>query len=191
MAHAAAKALLIFLGSAGLFTLVFFGFWYGCRKAPPVAKCKGCLRNIGLGCQLYADENDERFPPDFKTLIPKYIDNPAVLSCPDAPSSWQDFEAGGTVTEASSSYALESGLGMDMPGGFILSYDKSLENHKGRGRNVVFVDGHVEWRHASREDEFPKQLAAQRRAVEEWRASGKPIEALEEIYRRIFEEVMK
>jgi len=139
---------------------------------------------------MYADDYDEEFPPSFKELYPDYVDWAAVFWCPGVPKgsvSWQDFRGGGPITERSSSYTYESGLRADMPSDFILAYDKSLDNHKGAGRNVAFIDAHVERWPASREAELREKLAAQREAIDAWRKSGKPVESLEEIYAKVLE----
>lgn len=128
------------------------------------ASCKSCLRNIGLGCHLYADEHDGAFPDSLEQLVPEFIDNPQVFSCPESPSSWEDFNSG-NVTEASSSYRLVSGLRADMPGSFILVYEKTSKNHEGDGRNVCFLDGHVEWWPAGRDGEFTARYIKQRKAA--------------------------
>ena len=132
----------------------------GCRRRP---KCKSSLRNIGLGCQLYADENDGAFPDSLMQLVPKYIDNPKIFSCPSSPSNWEDFNSG-NVTEYSSSYRLIPGMRADMPSTFILAYDKA-QNHGGVGGNAVFVDGHVEW---LRSGEFAARIEKQRKEVREF-----------------------
>jgi len=120
--------------------------------------CRGNLRMIALACHMYAEDCDECFPERLELLHPGYVDNPRVFSCPSAPSSYGDFVKG-TVTEKSSSYVLVSGLNAKLPPDTILAYDKSVENHKRKGRHVAFADAHVEW---MREKEFQKRLKKQR-----------------------------
>lgn len=127
--------------------------------------CKSSLRQIGLGCVMYAEDHGGKFPPDLRTLVPDYIDNPRVFSCPSNPSEWRDFLPGGWVTEASSSYVYLPGRTAEMSGDTILAYDRQ-ENHSHAGRNVLFVDAHVEWWSAEREAEFGEKLRKQQLKIE-------------------------
>ncbi len=155
-------------GVAGFLGLVVGGILLGLmlpavsrvRESARRATCKSNLRQIGLGGHMWADDNNEKFPPDFRSLMPNYIDNPKVFSCPSSPSSYQDFVAG-TVTEASSSYAYLPGREAYLPGDFVLAYDKNVDNHGGAGFNVLFCDAHVEWRRATSLEEFNRLLDAQ------------------------------
>ena len=70
------------------------------------------------------------------------------------------------MSEETCSYGWVPGLGTDSPPDHIVAYDKSVEHHKD-GRNVLCVDGHVEW---MKEEEFQKRLAEQRDKMREMRA---------------------
>ena len=59
-----------------------------------------------------------------------------------------------------------SGLNADSPPDAVLLYDRK-ENHNGEGRNVLFVDGHVEW---MSEEEFRKKGTEKRGRVHFYRA---------------------
>jgi prepilin-type processing-associated H-X9-DG protein len=128
------------------------------------AHCENNLRQIGLACHMYADDYDEKFPPDFKSLVPDYVESPEIFSCPSGPSSWQDF-ADGTATAESSSYEYLKGRDPLMPADFVLAYDRNLDHHK-EGFNVLFCDAHVEWWHQSRLKEFNELIKAQEAAAE-------------------------
>ena len=149
--------------------------------------CKSNLRQIGLACHMYADDHDGNFPPGFQVLVPMYVDNPKVFSCPQGPSSWRDFNIGAAVRE-SSSYDYLPGRSPLLPGEFFLAVERNL-NHGGMGFNVLFCDAHVEWRNAAGLEQFNKLLEAQNRCVERINADpGARAEAMEE-YRRLAREI--
>ncbi len=133
------------------------------------AGCRNNLRQIALACEIYAQDNDECFPERLEQLYPEYIDNTKVYSCRSAPSSHEDFE-GGKVTKESSSYLLVPGLLTTTREDTILLYEKSANNHQGDGRNVAFVDAHVEW---MREAKFQAALKKQWAELAKLKAAGK------------------
>jgi hypothetical protein len=128
------------------------------------AVCKSNLRQIALACQIYADDNDDRFPDDLSQLGPEYLKsvkaNPKVFLCPSA------------ADRKTSSYTLVPGLHADMPGSFILAYEP-LEDHRGQGRNVAYVDTRVVWTLAGKPGEFEAELAKQREAARNWKPPEK------------------
>ncbi len=139
------------------------------RESARRATCKSNLRQLGLAIHMWADDNDEKFPPtaNLKLLVPNYIDNPKVFKCPSGHASYMDFVKG-KVTARSSSYVYLPGRAATTPGWVIIAYGK-LENHK-VGRNVLYADAHVEWRRAGRR--FDRELAAQNKAFAHWRKNG-------------------
>ncbi len=145
------------------------------RESARRATCKCNLRQIGLACHMYADDGDQCFPPSFKDLFPDYIDNARIFACPSGSATWRDYKTG-EVTGKSSDYAYVPGLRADMPGEFILAYEKSLDNHhrdgNPRGRNVLYADAHVDWWPAKEEAEFQARLVEQREALAGWRRAG-------------------
>ena len=87
------------------------------------ANCKSNLRQIGLACHIYADDNDETFPFALQTvptplftaaaptsglaalrmLYPNYIDNTKLFKCPSTSDTTTAFSLnnwGGTPTYA-------------------------------------------------------------------------------------------
>ncbi len=110
-------------------------------------RCNNRLRQVALACLMYAEDNDELFPPDLDHLHLEYIDRREDVFCPAA-----GFRAG-------AKYALEPGLRRTFPNDCILTYCRTAGHHGGKGRNVAFVDAHVEW---MRESEFQAALKKQR-----------------------------
>ena len=172
--------LLLVAGVVGWLVLGLFPVaWQPVREPARRATCKCNLRQIGLACHMYADDYDGEFPSGLQGLHPTYCDNPKVFKCPSGEASYEDFRAR-TVTEKSSSYVYVPGLRADMPSELILGCDKP-ENHPAKrerfrrheaGRNVLFVDAHVEWWPGTREAELQARLRRQSEAVARWRQAG-------------------
>jgi hypothetical protein len=149
------------------------------RESAKRAACKNHLRQIGIALRLYADDHDGGFPSGLAELYPTCIDNAGIFSCASAPSSWKDFEPGGTVTEKSSSFTYLPGRFAKLPSDFVLAHDKP-DNHGGAGINVLRVDGTVSWVGKPELPELTKTIADQearlpelRRKWEQERAAGK------------------
>jgi prepilin-type processing-associated H-X9-DG protein len=134
------------------------------------ASCKNNLRQVGIAMHLYADEYDGAFPLILAQLYTgNYTDGSVkIFSCPDNPSSYEDFRTG-KITERSSSYAYFPGRWYCLPGDFILAYDKTPKNHGGDGFNVLYVDSSVRWVGRSDIPVFMKTLADQEARLPELR----------------------
>ena len=152
----------VLLGCGGLVILVLVAggalFALGVSRAQTRARkavCKSHLRQIGLACHMYADDNNEKFPPDLAALQPAYVDNPKVLSCP---------------ANASARYVYLPGRRSTTSGDFVLAYEGPA-NHGGSGFNVLYCDAHVEWWPAARREAFEKLLADQEAAVKKQAAA--------------------
>ncbi len=140
---------------AGLALLVFLAFvaWLVYpggghpRENARRMNCASNLRQIGLALTVYAQNNDEAFPPNFDVLYPDdegYLDNARVFSCPSHPSEWQKIEETGEVRSEWTSYVYVAGLTNEDDAACVLAYDR-FENHAEDGVNVLFLDTHVEW----------------------------------------------
>jgi prepilin-type processing-associated H-X9-DG protein len=71
----------------------------------------------------------DKFPGTVEELHPKYINDRKVFTCPSNPGR--------------SAYSYVSGLTAGDSPGSVLVFERK-ENHPRHGRNVLFVDGHVE-----------------------------------------------
>lgn len=169
---------------------------YGWGDSVRRPKCHSNLRQIALACGMYAEDNGGWFPAaadgptSLQLLVPTYVDNAKVFKCPSGTARYRDFR-GGTVSAKSTDYAYERGLRADMPGGFILACDKTPRDHHGPGdpgRHVVYISGEGAYYPAGCEQEFQRRLAAQRKAIAEWRKSEGSGLALERLYERILKD---
>ena len=132
-------------------------------------ECAANLKQIGLALQVYANAHDDDFPPGetmaevFRELegLTDGTGQPMVTEetfvCPAATEDQNEWNRTGEITSESSSYGWTPGLYATAPPDIMVAYDKSPDYHGG-GRNVLFVDGHVEWK---TEEGFQRALAEQ------------------------------
>jgi len=93
--------------------------------------CRSNLKIIGMALLMYCNDNKDKFPPDLETLVTKtYIRDNKMLICPATKLRDSYIYRGASITTS------------DIPM-MIMVYEK-LSNHGG-GRNVLFLDCHVEW----------------------------------------------
>jgi len=98
-------------------------------------KCANNLRQISLALHNYAADNNSIFPATLEALYPNYITNEMAFDCPAAK------EIG---TKDMPDYIYTTGLTENSGLKDIIVQDKS-GSHKKAGRNVLRVDGSVEW----------------------------------------------
>ncbi|MEN6308083.1 MAG: hypothetical protein ABFD91_10040 [Anaerohalosphaeraceae bacterium] len=89
------------------------------------------LKQIGLACIMYADDNNNQFPPNLEAAK-KYLKTNKVLESPRKP---KDFTG--------PSYIYVAGQTTSSPIGNILAYEAPECSRDGK-INVLFLDGHVE-----------------------------------------------
>jgi prepilin-type processing-associated H-X9-DG protein len=100
------------------------------------------LSEIGKACWIYADDHDDKFPPDLETLIREVDLSPTTLESQRKP---KDFEG--------PSYIYIPGQTLAMyPGNFVAYEDP---RYCQEGVSVLFLDGHVEF---MRPDAFREEL---------------------------------
>lgn len=136
--------------------------------SPPLGRspCASNLRQIGQAAQLYANEHDGRFPDDIEGLLTQDI-IPSVFVCPD---SGDTAAAQGPTTQATAAnvnapghcsyvYVGKGWRVKDATADVVMAYEP-LKNHEGRGMNVVYGDGHVDWVAAAEARAMLSELAA-------------------------------
>ncbi|GAH38376.1 unnamed protein product, partial [marine sediment metagenome] len=114
------------------------------------AACVKRLKNLGGAWLIYTADSEGRMPENLEALLP-YLGGAGarpLLACPSADESIPGYIY---VKSADNMFRLEA------PEEVMLIFDKR-GNHRG-GRNVLFVDEHVEW---INEETFQKRWAEQR-----------------------------
>ncbi|MFA5393555.1 MAG: hypothetical protein WC081_05975 [Candidatus Ratteibacteria bacterium] len=101
------------------------------------------LKQLGLAMLMYANDNGGKFPDNLVLLQSKgYIGSLELLVCPGYKTALSTKPRG---TVARTSYIYVKGLSqVDGPQSLVM-YDASAGNHGGQGRNVLFLDGHLEY----------------------------------------------
>ena len=118
-------------GGAGIVAAMALPALNQAREKARRINCMNNLKQIGLACHMYADKHDGRFPAKLEDLTDGFLPSSKVFQCPSA--------IGGQEI----SYVYMSGR-IVSDSDKILAYDAD-GNHRGQGRNVLFVDGHVQW----------------------------------------------
>jgi prepilin-type N-terminal cleavage/methylation domain-containing protein len=129
--------------------------------------CGNNLRQIAVGCMLYAEDSDGFLPSvwegswaeysspkdldgvkSMQLLYPQYVDNTRVWSCPTTPS--QHREMLGTVTASTSSYDYDCRHLSSHSGNVVIladgkkAGDVASQNHWGEVVVVAYTDARVE-----------------------------------------------
>ena len=107
------------------------------RERARRTNCANNMRQIGIALHNYATDHRERFPSSLDALYPNYIDDLEAFVCPST-------GAGAPSAPSGSSYLYHSGLNESSPSTAALLEDNS-GNHKGAGKNILYVGGHVKW----------------------------------------------
>ena len=137
-------------------------------------KCKTHLKQIGLGCFIYAAEHDGLFPfsedgsfASLALLHPKCVEQAKLFTCPEELRSKKSGTPPAGLEESWCSYTYLPGLlGIPLsdnaPADLIVAYDKEMLHKREKmsgstgGRIVLYADGNVE---RVTEPEFQEQLA--------------------------------
>lgn len=114
------------------------------RELAKRAVCASNLRGIGIACQIYANDNAERFPADLAVLVEQNTLTTEQFICPSSGGYAPNVEAlrGEGLARLGLTYIAGQTSASD--GRNVLVFE-SLANHNGEGGNVLFVDSHVEF----------------------------------------------
>jgi hypothetical protein len=105
------------------------------------SSCVNNLKQLGIGCRMYAKAHEGHFPDTIEALFPQYITDESLFRCPGAGSSGNSTLG----TTGSSDYEMIPGMTEKSPAKAILIQEKNTGNHTTAGRNVLHVDGSVEF----------------------------------------------
>ncbi len=105
------------------------------REKADVIKCSANVRLLSLALHMYAADHNDAFPPDLGSLYPGYVKEEKVFDCPASKF---------IGTAARSDYEYIPGLSESSGLSEVIIYDRD-GNHNNIGRNVVRVNGSVEW----------------------------------------------
>lgn len=105
------------------------------KERANIIKCSNNVRLISLALHMYAADHNEAFPGSLAELYPDYIKKEKIFDCPAG-------SVRGAVEKASYEYV--PGLTESSNGTEAILYDKD-GNHGKLGRNLVRVNGSVEW----------------------------------------------
>ncbi len=125
------------------------------RERARRSSCASNLKQLGLAAQSYALDQRGRFPVlgtsnSWSPLYPDYIGTVDIWNCPSAMGGGEATWSGTYVENED--YDYYPGLMDSADGSQALGSDKhaggtpdATYNHGGKGGNVLFVDGHVNW----------------------------------------------
>ncbi len=103
--------------------------------------CRNKMISYGCGFLMYAGDHGGRFPPHVASSTRYVAQQPLLFICPASGhkpgESFDDFDAW-------SDYVYIPGCTDASPPGTVVAYCRP-ENHRGRGGNILFRDGHAEW----------------------------------------------
>lgn len=130
--------------------------WVGVqRHAVRQTLCVHNLKFLAMSLEAYAGDHDGRYPDRLSALWPEYIVNLADLICPEiqvvclrergVAHPFPENPAP-DVIEALSSYAYVPGHTTADAGAsdILVAYEK-VDNHFGKGRSLLYLDGHGAW----------------------------------------------
>ncbi len=158
--------------------VVMMGLLVGCNRHGDgndrIRKCVSQLKSLAYVCHMYAEDHEDKYPPDFGELFgPTYVSDGRLFLCSGVGSAVEFTKTGlpsgpedvsGVLGPRHTDYGYVSGLATDGDPGWVLVFDKA--SHPGGVRNVAHLGGHIT---AMSERELKQRLKA---TLEEARARG-------------------
>jgi hypothetical protein len=84
---------------------------------------------------MYASDHHDEFPPDLGALYPNYVKSEKTFDCPSSRH---------VGTPANPDYVYVTAFKESSPDSAVITYDAD-SNHGAKGRNVLRINGAVEW----------------------------------------------
>ncbi len=167
--------LLVVIAIIGILAGILLPVLSRARESARKTQCASNAKQIGMGLIMYANENNESFPSDtaysgaspamrgLNLLYDTYVSDNKVFNCPSdttvtgaTNAGMSASTSGGTEAFSStqSSYGYDRAHTQADDADVALLADRppgtpdattSTANHNGRGQNVVYIDGHVEF----------------------------------------------
>ena len=130
------------------------------REAAMGQKDANNLKQIGLGCFLYANEHNGNFPPDLGTLTAEDLHPQNFMSsrasdqpAPDVGQMTREQQAA-WINEHSDYVYLGKGRNTKTTGADVPMAHEKFDGGENQSVHVLFGDGHVEWMPATRAREL-------------------------------------
>ena len=153
-AQAAVVLGVINLALAVLLTAASFPARAHARRKAMQIQCMSNMRQLSIAMMMYAQDSRGAVPPNLDVLL-KYLGGPpavaTVCTCPEAAKHMVPPASTGFGTKYSYVYVappVQRLAQIRSPANEPAVYEP-LANHGGRGANVAYWDGHVEWHNAA------------------------------------------
>jgi len=140
-------SIIISLGGIIIIPVIVLISLSNARECVKKASCVNNLKQIGIACHMYAQDNEGVLPDTLSCIYPTYASNLKVFTCPNTNNKISCAEE----IDKNKSYIYVNGLTKDGDPDTLVAYDKP-ENHKGKDRNELFLDGHVKWKSLENKD---------------------------------------
>jgi prepilin-type processing-associated H-X9-DG protein len=154
------------VGGTALMTSILLPSLNRARETANRVKCASNMRQIGMACLLYANDNKGKYPPDMGTMLKTQDIVADVFLCPSSGNQIPNDLRGANVdvlaawVNANASYVyVGAGLKNDAPAETVVLYEKK-EDHDEDGMNILYGDGHVEWQPMARAEQEIAKAAA-------------------------------
>lgn len=164
--------LLVVVAIIGILIAILLPVLNRTRESARRAQCASNLKQIVTGLVIYSNENNDAFPSDtayagaspamkaLNLIYPEYVSNRGTFNCPSDSNSGENTAG---ITEDSAFTLAQCSYGYDRahnrvvgeagvailadrpPADPVSNQTDNSPNHGGRGQNVAYIDGHVEY----------------------------------------------